>query len=301
MLDPHNRVHLDSTRLLALGVINTSFEVSGSRLGDFPTLRAMILDHGCKYLFQLAQSDDSSIFQLTHRTISTMINAMRMHLKLQQELFHVYTLDRLAPPVTSKPSRRRMPVPQSGLLSHRPRTGYHSPDLDHVDETEVEKGSPTPDKPPVIPVRGEARDLLLETLSQISSHPGYLVELFSNYDCDINAENLFDKVLDILTKVDAKIQFDLFVAHNFPNSLGRTRRLLQGLITAVFIFKFPIPVSGRPSYLYKCDGYPSHCCEWLELSRKIYADQVVSQAQHGRRFVFASPVLAHVLLSSDPL
>jgi hypothetical protein len=45
---------------------------------------------------------------------------------------------------------------------------------------------------------------LLETLSQISSHPGYLVELFSNYDCDINAENLFDKVLGLLTKVDAK-------------------------------------------------------------------------------------------------
>ncbi len=43
ILDPHDRIHTDSTRLLALGVLNTSFEVSGPRLGDFPTLRTMVL------------------------------------------------------------------------------------------------------------------------------------------------------------------------------------------------------------------------------------------------------------------
>ncbi|KAI9446656.1 Sec7-like domain is implicated in guanine nucleotide exchange function [Lactarius indigo] len=199
ILDPHDRVHTDSTRLLALGVLNTSFEVSGSRLGDFPTLRAMIRDHGCKYLFQLAQSDNSSVFQLTLRTISTMMNAMRKYLKLQQELFLAYTLDRLAPPVTGKLSRLGTPVPKSGFFSPRPGTPKsHSPSLELVAETENE--SPTPNKPSVVPARGGARDLLLETLSQISSHPGYLVELFSNYDCDINAENLFDRVLDLLTK-----------------------------------------------------------------------------------------------------
>lgn len=205
MLDPHDRVHLDSTRLLALGVINTSFEVSGSRLGDFPTLRAVILDHGCKYLFQLAQSDNSSVLQLTHRTTSTLMNAMRKHMKLQQELFLICTLDRLAPPVTSKPTRLGIPVLPNGVFSRHPRTPESpSPSLSLVDETGVEKGSPTTSKPSVIPVRGEARDLLLETLSQISSHPGYLVEIFSNYDCDIDSENLFDKVLDLLTKVDTK-------------------------------------------------------------------------------------------------
>jgi brefeldin A-resistance guanine nucleotide exchange factor 1 len=260
ILDPHDRVHTDSTRLLALGVLNTSFEVSGSRLGDFPTLRAMILDHGCKYLFQLAQSENSSVFQLTLRTISTMMNALRKHLKLQQELFLAYTLDRLAPPVTGKQSRLGTPLPRSGFFSPRigtPRS--HSPSLEFVDETEVE-GSPTPNRPSVIPARGGARDLLLETLSQISSHPGYLVELFSNYDCDINAENLFDRVLDLLTKVFAQRQIDLFIAHSFPDFLGCIHRLLRGII-AVFIFECPVSVPGRPSYLRQCDGYPRHCCE----------------------------------------
>ena len=205
ILDPHDRVHTDSTRLLVLGILNTSIEVSGSRLGDFPTLRAMILDHGCKYLFQLARSDNSSVFQLTHRTISTTMNALRKHLKLQQELFLVYTLDRLAHPVTRMPSNLGRLTPRSGFISHRPRaSGSHSPTVQLFGEIEVEKGTPTPNKPSVIPVCGEERDSLLETLSQISSNPGYLVELYSNYDCDINAENLSDKVLGLLTKVDAK-------------------------------------------------------------------------------------------------
>jgi brefeldin A-resistance guanine nucleotide exchange factor 1 len=207
ILDPHGRVYIDSTRLLALCVLNTSFEVSDSRLGDFPTLRDMILDHGCKYLFQLARSDDPSVFQLTHRTISTMMNALRKHLKLQQELFVIYTLDRLAPPVSKKPSHlgTSVTVPKSGFFSHRPRTsGPHSPSPQPVDETKVERGNTTQNKPPIMLVCDGARDLSLETLSQISSHPGYLVELFSNYDCDIHAENLFDKVLGLLTKVDAK-------------------------------------------------------------------------------------------------
>jgi brefeldin A-resistance guanine nucleotide exchange factor 1 len=202
ILDPHERVHTDSTRLLALGVLNTSFEVSGARLGDFPTLRTMILDHGCKYLFQLAQSDNSSVFQLTLRTISTMMNSMRRYLKLQQELFLAYTLDRLAPPVTGKTSRLGTPVPKSGFFSPRPSSpGSHTSSLELLEEADVEKGSPTPNKPSVIPASGNARDLLLDVLSQISSHPSFLVELFSNYDCDTNAENLFDRIIDLLTKV----------------------------------------------------------------------------------------------------
>jgi brefeldin A-resistance guanine nucleotide exchange factor 1 len=215
LLDPHDRIHTDSTRLLALSVLNTSFEVAGSRLGEFPTLRSMILDHGCKYLFQLAQSENPSVFQLTLRTISTMMNTMRRYLKLQQELFLAYTLDRLAPPVTGKLSRLGTPVQRSGLFSPRPGSpSSHASSLELLDEADVEKGSPTPNRPSVIPARGSARDLLLDVLSQISSHSSFLVELFSNYDCDINAENLFDRVIDLLTKVHSH-NLSYYPAHTF--------------------------------------------------------------------------------------
>jgi golgi-specific brefeldin A-resistance guanine nucleotide exchange factor 1 len=137
---------------------------------------------------------------------------MRKHLKLQQELFLAYTLDRLAPPAMGKPSRLGTPVQRSGLLS--PRTGTprtQSPSPEPLGDVDVEKDSPTPNRPLVIPARGSTRDLLLEVLSQISSHPSFLVELFSNYDCDINAENLFDRVIDSLTKVDQKYLFSFLL------------------------------------------------------------------------------------------
>ncbi|KAI0035768.1 Sec7-like domain is implicated in guanine nucleotide exchange function [Vararia minispora EC-137] len=200
ILDPNERIHTDSTRLLALGILNTIFEASGSRLGDFPSLRSMVLDHGCKYLFQLARSENPSIFYLALRTVSTMLNGMRTHLKLQQELFLAFTLDRLAPPSVGKTPKLGN-TPMLGRAS--PRSGtprMFSPLLEPVEETEVEKGSPMPNKPSVLPARGETRELLLETLCQISQHPGFMVELFINYDCDINSENIFERLIDMLTK-----------------------------------------------------------------------------------------------------
>lgn len=283
ILDPHDRIHTDSTRLLALGVLNTSFEVCGPRLGDFPTLRTMILDHGCKYLFQLAQSENSSVFQLTLRTISIMMNTMRKNLKLQQELFLAYTLDRLAPPVTGKPSRLGTPVQKSGLFSPRAGTPRaQSPSLELLDDADVEKGSPTPNRPLVIPASGSTRDLLLEILSQISNHPSFLVELFSNYDCDINAENLFDRVIDLLTKVDQTyLSILLLIVFCF---LGRVHRLLRGIFT-VFVFECSVPVLGPPSHIYQYNGYSRRCCESIRLSEYFCANCIVSQAQSGLRFV----------------
>ena len=266
ILDPHDRVHTDSTRLLALGVLNTSLEVAGPRLGDYPTLRAMILDHGCKYLFQLAQSENSSVFQLTLRTISTMMNSMRRHLKLQQELFLAYTLDRLAPPVMGKSSRLGTPVQKSGLFSPRPSSpGSHSSSLELLEESDVEKGSPTPNRPSVIPARGSARDLLLDVLSQISSHPSFLVELFSNYDCDINAENLFDRVTELLTKVHPRKRLS-FSAHHFCfRFLGRVHGLLRRA-SAIFVFECSVPVFGRSPNVHQCNGYAHRRCELDHIS-----------------------------------
>lgn len=202
ILDPNERVHTDSTRLLGLGILNTVFEVSGPRLGKFPSLRAMIIDHGCKYLFQLARSENPSILHLALRTIATMMNTMRKYLKLQQELFLSFTLDRLAPPAAGKFPKLGTPLTKGGSFSPRigtPRT--FSPLLEPVDDSEVEKGSPTPNRPSALPARGETRELLLETLCQISRHPGFMVELFVNYDCDSNSENLFERLIDMLTKV----------------------------------------------------------------------------------------------------
>ena len=50
-------------------------------------------------------------------------------------------------------------------------------------------------------VNGETRELILETLSHICNHPNFMVNVYTNYDCDINCENLFERLIDFLTKV----------------------------------------------------------------------------------------------------
>ncbi|TFK54814.1 Sec7-domain-containing protein [Heliocybe sulcata] len=198
ILDPNDRLHTDSTRLTALGILNVALEISGPRICDYPSLSALILNDGCKYLFQLARSDNPSVLHLALRTISTMFNTMRRRLKLQQELFLAFVMDRLAPPVTIKsasltvPSHKGSPHPGTPLLSPRLGPG--------ISEPENEKGSPLPPRPMVNPARGETRELMLEILAQITRHPSFAVDVYTNYDCDINCEDMFERLVDFLTK-----------------------------------------------------------------------------------------------------
>lgn len=199
ILDPSDKAHTDSTRLTALRTLNVAFEVSGGRICAFPSLAALVLDHGCKYLFQLSRSDNPAVLQYSLRTIATMFETMRPKLKLQQELFLAFVMDRLTvspPPVTKTVST----LGRTGTGSPRPGTPWPStPRLGPVD-TDTDKPPPTP-RLLVPPARGDTRELLLETLTQISRHPSFMVDLFTNYDCDMNCENMFENLIQFATKV----------------------------------------------------------------------------------------------------
>jgi len=197
ILDPADQMHTDSTRLTALGILNTMFDVAGPRMGDFPSLIALVIDHGCKYLFQLARSDSPGILNLSLRAISTMFETMRPHLKLQQELFLAFTIDRLAPPIPLSLARKGALTPTPGTPSNA------SPHLAPTDiSSESRKSTATP-RPPVAPApaRGETREVMLEILNQISRHPSFMVDLYVNYDCDPNCDNMFERLTEFLTQV----------------------------------------------------------------------------------------------------
>ncbi|KAG6832717.1 hypothetical protein H0H92_012289 [Tricholoma furcatifolium] len=206
VLDPLDQQHTDSTRLIALGVLNAAFEEAGSYIAEFPSLEVLVLDPGCKFLFQLARSDNTSVLHYALRTISTVFDTMRHHLKLQQELFLAFTIDRLALPTSPHPKGPHLP---RKTYSNSPRPSTPRPGTpmsnsgsvsgDQPDQ-ESEKGATVPSRVLVAPARGETRNLILETLSQISRHPSFMVDLYANYDCDINCENLFERLIDFLTK-----------------------------------------------------------------------------------------------------
>lgn len=200
VLDPSDQQHTDSTRLTALRILKSALEQSGSAILNFPSLEALIVDPGCKFLFLLARSDNSSVLQLALRTISTMFDCLRKKLKLQQELFLAFTMDRLAPPIIPGGKNKALQsaaAKRSNTSSPRPGTPG-TPMLPPPENDQGEKSAPT--RILVTPARGETRDLVLETLSLFSRYPSFMVDLFVNYDCDINCENLFERLLEFLTK-----------------------------------------------------------------------------------------------------
>jgi len=204
VLDPNGQQHTDSTRLIALGVLNAAFEEAGSRIAEFPSLKAIIVDPGCKFLFQLARSDNMNVLQWALRITTTIFDTMQKHLKLQQELFLTFTIDRLTPPPLPPGKGNALTASRSRGFSPSPRLGTPnantSPLLLPVDKPESDSTS-TPSRLLVPPAKGETRDLILETLSQIAGHASFMVDLYTNYDCDPNCENLFERLIDFLTKV----------------------------------------------------------------------------------------------------
>ncbi|KAL5533225.1 GEA2 [Sanghuangporus sanghuang] len=199
--DPNDRTHTDSTRLTSLRILNTAFEVAGSRIGDYPTLIGIIQDEGCKNLFQLARSDNSKVLYMSLRVISSMLETMRTHLKLQQELFLSFSVDRLAPSVPTRAQIVSMAQQKGLTVSPRPGTpvnGASNSPIQLLGESEEENVGPA--KPAIAPAKGETKELMLETLNQIARYPGFMVDLFVNYDCDVNCEDLFEKLVNFLTK-----------------------------------------------------------------------------------------------------
>ncbi|KAF9001938.1 Sec7-like domain is implicated in guanine nucleotide exchange function [Cyathus striatus] len=192
VLDPSDQQHTDSTRLVALGILNAAFEEAGSSISLFPSLKTLVVDTGCKFLFQLARSENLSVLQSALHTISTIFVTMRKHLKLQHELFLAFSIDRLALPVSTTANKSQI---STSAAVQRPGTpaGSHNISLeDRVSSPSSKVIAP--------PARGETRDLILETLGNISGYPSFMVDLYANYDCNVNCENIFERLVDFLTK-----------------------------------------------------------------------------------------------------
>ena len=203
LLNPSDPQHTDSMRLAALGILNTALEVAGTHLGRWSEIRGMLSDEGCKYLLQLTRSDSPALFSFSLRVTSTIFETMREGLKPQMELFLSYLIDRLTPPPSAlHPSQRPM-------STH----GSTSSSIDANDEkTDLAVDVAPRSRHPVgvgLAANAESRELLLECLAQLARHPSFLVDLWVNYDCDMDCEDLFEKTVGFLTRVIGRELRDL--------------------------------------------------------------------------------------------
>lgn len=210
LLNPHEHKHTDSMRLMALSILNVAFDVGGKSISRFESLRSLITDEFCKYLFQLAKTDSIPLLTLTLRVISTVFDTMRPYLKLQQELFLFFLIERLTRTGTTntgitynidEEGNVNFVLPNTDAIRDGRESGYvdvrsASPSLGGrpADARSVKSNSDSN------LYSGEVRELLLECLTQCARIPTFMVDLWVNFDSDISCGNLFEELIHFLSK-----------------------------------------------------------------------------------------------------
>lgn len=199
LLQPQNKQHGDTLRVMALRIIDVALEVAGPSIAKHPSLATLAKDDLCRYLFQLVRSENIGLLNESLRVAGTLLATCREVLKLQQELFLSYLVTCLHPhveipeepgidptlyegvpktpklvrPAPSQASGRSTPVP----IKERQRLG-------------MEGGSRKPD----------AREAMVESIGALSRIPSYLVELYVNYDCEVDRSDLCEDLIGLLSR-----------------------------------------------------------------------------------------------------
>jgi brefeldin A-resistance guanine nucleotide exchange factor 1 len=93
-----------------------------------------------------------------------------------------------------------------------------SPRASSTQDSEKERPS-TPRLNANLPsVAADTRELMLETLSQLMLNPDFMLDLWINFDCDPESEDVFERMIDFLTKVSQPQAMAIkpFVLANVP-------------------------------------------------------------------------------------
>lgn len=200
-LDPNDRQHTDTMRVMALRIIHVAFEVSGPFIARHPALAGIAEDRLCCYLFQLVRSDNMAVLQESLIVASTLLATCRGVLKLQQELFLSYLVACLHPTVEIPREVGIDPslysgIPQTPKLvkpppQSQPTSGRSTPvPIKDRQKLGLEGGSRKP----------EARQAMVESIGVLSRMPTFIAELFVNYDCDEDRADLCEDMIGLLSR-----------------------------------------------------------------------------------------------------
>ncbi|KAJ8060514.1 hypothetical protein OCU04_010835 [Sclerotinia nivalis] len=200
LLDPHDRKHADALRVMALRIINVALEVAGPSISKHPALATLAEDRLCRYLFQLVRSDNMAILQESLIVAGTLLATCREVLKLQQELFLSYLVACLHPRVEIPREKGIDPslyagVPQAPKLVKPPPSQASSGRSTPVPVKDrrtlgLEGGSRKPD----------AREAMVESVGALARIPSYMVELYVNYDCEVDRSDICEDMVGLLSR-----------------------------------------------------------------------------------------------------
>ncbi|KAK2792707.1 GDP/GTP exchange factor for ARF [Onygenales sp. PD_12] len=200
LLDPHNRQHTDTMRVMSLRIIDVALEVAGPSIARHPSLAQLAKDDLCRHLFQLVRSENMALLSGSLRVAGTLLSTCRSVLKLQQELFLSYLVACLHPRVEIP----REPGIDPSLYSGVPQ----APKLVKPAPSQSSSGRSTP-----VPVKDrqklgmeggsrkpEAREAMVESIGLLARIPSFMVELFINYDCEVDRADLCEDMVGLLSR-----------------------------------------------------------------------------------------------------
>ncbi|PYH44546.1 Sec7 domain-containing protein [Aspergillus saccharolyticus JOP 1030-1] len=200
LLDPHNRQHTEPMKVMALRIIDVALEVAGPSIAKHPSLANLAQDDLCRYLFQLVRSENIAILTGSLRVAGTLLLTCRSVLKLQQELYLSYLVACLHPKVEIPKEPGINPALYDGI-PQRPKLVKPSP-------SQSSSGRSTP-----VPVkdrqklgleggsrRPETREAMVESIGVLARIPSFMVELFINYDCDVDRADLCEDMIGLLSR-----------------------------------------------------------------------------------------------------
>jgi len=201
LLDPHDRQHTDTMRVMALRIVDVALEVAGPSIASHPSLANLAKDTLCRHIFQLVRSDNMAILNESLRVAGTLLATCRSVLKLQQELYLSYLVACLFPRVEiplepgiepslyegvpQAPSLVKQPVQQNG------NSGRSTPvPVKDRQKLGLEGGARKPD----------AREAMIENLGGLVRIPSFMAELFVNYDCEIDRGDVCMDIAGLLSR-----------------------------------------------------------------------------------------------------
>lgn len=200
LLDPHNRQHGDNMRVMALRIIDVALEVAGPSIASHPSLALLAEDRLCRYLFQLVKSDNMAILHESLIVAGTLLATCRGVLKLQQELFLSYLVACLHP---------RVEIPREPGIDPSLYAGVpQAPKLVKPPPSQTSSGRSTP-----VPVKDrqklgmeggsrkpDAREAMVESIGALARIPSFMVELYVNYDCEVDRSDLCEDMVGLLSR-----------------------------------------------------------------------------------------------------
>ncbi|KAL9088934.1 MAG: hypothetical protein Q9165_005991 [Trypethelium subeluteriae] len=201
LLDPHDGQHTDTMRVMALRIVDVALEVAGPSIANHPSLASLAKDTLCRHLFQLVRNENMAILNESLRVAGTLLSTCRSVLKLQQELFLSYLVACLHPRVDIPQEPGIDPslyegVPQAPRLGKpstpQPTNSGRSTPVPVKDRQKLglEGGNRKPD----------AREAMVENVGHLVRIPSFMVELFTNYDCEIDRSDLCMDLVGLLAR-----------------------------------------------------------------------------------------------------